>query len=115
MQINVSVQGGVYKYSVDPNPPLHNSFLHHCPLREQITWRNSVPGQPVTVTFHSNVCPFVNADGSALNNCTATLAPGQTLKVNPNFPRARYYYRIKYTVTVPGADPDDPEVIIVDA
>ena len=114
MKINVLLDKGVYKYSVDENAPLHTAFVHHCPLSQQITWRSSLPGQPVTVTFHSDICPFVNANGTPLDRSTATFTPGQAVKVNPVFPRERYYSRVKYTVTLPDAQPDDPEVIIVD-
>src|SRR5215469_3747863 len=102
MQINVSVDDhNVYTYSVAGNRPLHTTFVHHCPVSQQIEWRSSVPGQPVTVTFHSDICPFVNSDGTSLGGGTAVLRPGQALKKNPDFPRERYYSRIKYSVTLP--------------
>ena len=118
MQINVSLRNGVYKYSVDANPPLHTTkFIHHCPLSQQMTWLNAVPGQRVTIAFGAGICPFVNADGTPWAGNTATF-PGQAAKVNPAFGRDRYYSAVKYTVTLPddtsGTTPHDPEVIIVD-
>ena len=118
MQINVSFQNGGYKYSAGANPPLYSgsNFTHHCLLSDQITWRNSAPGQRVTVTFGSGICPFVHADGTPWAGNAATF-PGQPAKVNPAFGRDQYYRPVKYTVTLPdqpGATPDDPEVIIVD-
>ena len=118
MQINVSLQNREYKYSLGDHLPQHTVFVHHCLLSDQqITWLNSAAGQRVTITFGPGICPLVNADGTPWARNTATF-PGKAAKVNPDFPRDRYYSLVKYTVTLPddtsGTPPHDPEVIIVD-